>query len=108
MTICLDFFVKENLRQLLDPHANIIFVPAMSSSLKKMEAANVSLGNFGAASAFCSNSCWIVTGGDKGNFNPKNAGYIYIPCKNGFRRLNCRPECGCSECTPEIFRVSQI
>ncbi len=107
VTICLDYIVKENVKLLLDPHVNTVFLPAMSFSLKKMESTNRNLGNFGAASVFCANNCWAITGGEKENFKPDLASYIYIPKKDGFMRLDCSSNCDHSGCK-KISRISQI
>ncbi|MGE5342014.1 MAG: nitrilase-related carbon-nitrogen hydrolase [Candidatus Omnitrophota bacterium] len=108
VAICLDFIVRENMKLLLEPHANIIFVPAMSASLKKMEIANKHLGTFGAASIFCANSCWLLTGGEKKNLNFDHTSYIYLPYKGRLRRLKCHSDCNCLQCTLEIIRISEI
>jgi len=108
VTICLDFIVKENVRLLIDPQVNIIFLPAMSLTLEKMRIANVSMGNFGDASVFCANNCWIITGGEKGNFKPKQASYIYLPHKNGIEQLKCNEDSDCVRCELKILRISGI
>jgi len=112
VAICLDFIVKENVRLLLDPQVNIVFLPTMSFSLKKMKSTNFTLGNFGAASVFCANSCWIRIGVEEskleGKFNSGLASYIYIPHKDDPKILKCSTDRDCLRCKPEIFRISEI
>ncbi len=108
VAICLDYFVKEKEKLLIEPNVNIIFVPAMSWSLKRMDISNFDFGTFGLASIFCANSCWIITGGEKGKFDKANSSYIYIPQKGGLKHMGCRAKYDCFNCSIKIFRVSQI
>ena len=107
ITICLDYFVREKEKLLIEPNVNLIFVPAMSATLKKMDVANFDLGTFGLASIFCANSCWVITGGEKNKFNRDNSSYIYIPQRNGLQRLNCVIDSNCINCNFKVFRISK-
>lgn len=108
VNICLDYFVKEKEKLLIEPNVNIIFVPAMSVSLKKMDITNYDLGTYGLSSIFCANSCWIITGGEKNMFNHGHSSYIYIPKKKGLKRLECKKKEGCALCNLTKFRLSEI
>ncbi|MGD2091811.1 MAG: nitrilase-related carbon-nitrogen hydrolase [Candidatus Aminicenantes bacterium] len=116
--ICLDYFVKENQKLLVDPHVNLIFVPAMSISLTRMEKTDFDMGTWGMASVFCANSCWIISGGDIDNLgeilkkmkkNKKEKrllSYIYVPKIGGTWELDCQKK-SCEQCKPLIYRISK-
>jgi hypothetical protein len=108
VTICLDYFVKEKEKLLIEPHVNLIFVPSMSKSLRRMNISNLDYGTFGLGSIFCANSCWVITGGKKSNFKSKNASYIYIPRREGLIRLNCKGKCDCKNCNFPTFRIAKV
>lgn len=114
--ICLDYFVKENQKLLVDTHVNLIFVPAMSISLSRMEKADFDMGTYGRASVFCANSCWVISGGDiadlreilkkmkKNKKKKRLLSYIYIPKKGGMWELDCQKK-SCEQCRPLIYRI---
>jgi hypothetical protein len=116
--ICLDYFVKESSKLLVDPHVNLIFVPAMSISLTRMEKTDFDMGTWGMASVFCANSCWIISGGDIANLreilkrmkkNKKKKrllSYIYVPKIGGMWELDCQKK-SCEQCKPLIYRISK-
>ena len=110
ITICLDYFVKEKGKLLIEPNVNMIFVPSMSPTLDKFLISNFDLGAYARASVFCANSCWIIMGGDCEGYeiNPEHSSYIYIPMRNGKVHMNCSSKCNCLECRLLIFRVSKI
>jgi predicted amidohydrolase len=108
VTICLDYFVKEKEKLLIEPHVNLIFVPSMSRSLRRMNISNLDYGTFGLGSIFCANSCWVISGGEKNNFRSKNASYIYIPKREGLIRSDCQGKCDCQNCNFTFFRITQV
>jgi hypothetical protein len=108
ITICLDYFVKEKEKLLIEPHVNLIFVPSMSRSLRRMNISNLDYGTFGMGSIFCANSCWVISGGEKNNFKSKNASYIYIPKIEGLTKSDCQGKCDCQNCNFTIFRITQV
>jgi hypothetical protein len=106
ITICLDYFVREKNKLLVEPNVNIIFVPTMSFTLDRMERTNFEMGAFGLASVFCANSCWIITGGEIDEFKDVHSSYIYVPQKGGMMQMPCSGDC--FKCGLKIFRVSEI
>ncbi len=110
ITICIDYFVKEKVKLLIEPNVNMIFVPSMSPTLDKFVNSNFDLGTYARASVFCANSCWVITGGEcEGDeIKYEDSSYIYIPIRNGRVHMNCSSKCNCLKCNPLVFRVSEI
>ncbi|UCH93893.1 MAG: hypothetical protein JSV88_27000, partial [Candidatus Aminicenantes bacterium] len=108
VTICLDYFVREKDKLLIESQINLVFLPSMSPSLKRMDISNIDLSTYAQTSVFCCNSCWIVTGAEKCNFNRDHSSFIYIPQKNGLMHMDCEAKCDCLKCNLKIFRISQI
>jgi predicted amidohydrolase len=104
--ICLDFFVPERNTQLVSPYVNIIFVPALSKTVKRMKKESRASGSATHSAVFCANHCWMISGGENNTIKEEDTSFIYMPLKKFPKHLKCVQDC--SKCKFPKQRISEI
>jgi predicted amidohydrolase len=96
VVICLDYIVPADREFLRDLGVTLLFVPAMSPTLKRFgNTSDPVLAEKHYCSVFCANGAWVVPDGHEATA----ASYVWLPAKDGRRTLADTP------CRPPLLRA---